>query len=130
MGKAVPFQIPIGVCGSGTSSKPIVQPAEAWLNAEDYKEAAVDAVIWENKTSAGTLNLLLETAVAPEGPWTPIATFAGVTTGGYCVTTKYFTSREGGTNKFERLLRWSLDRSDATLGDWELCFRFCAVLKE
>jgi hypothetical protein len=64
-------------------------------------DVALDILILQHTAGTGIVNLVLETSISAEGPWTPLATFAG----GYCKTTKYFTAREGGTDKFERFIR-------------------------
>jgi len=115
----------VTIKGATTFSEPLVQSARLWLDAVEYKEVALDVLILQNTAGTGTLVLGIETAVSAEGPWTTIATFGA----GYCHATKYFATREGATAQFKRLLRWKLDRSDATLADWRTTFRICAVLK-
>ena len=80
-------------------------------------------LVLQNTSTAGNANIVLQTAVSAEGPWTDLATF-GL---GYCRTIKYFTSNEPGTDQFERFIRWQIDRSAAT--NWETSFRICAVMK-
>ena len=123
MGKAIPMQPWITLKGAGSSSTAVVQPASQWLNGENFQQAAIDMLVLQNTSTAGNANIVLQTAVSAEGPWTDLATF-GL---GYCRTIKYFTSNEPGTDQFERFIRWQIDRSAAT--NWETSFRICAVMK-
>ena len=126
MGKTIPTQRLITVKGAGNSTTPIVQAAGMWIDGRDFKDVAIDVLVLQNTAAVSNASLVLETAMSSEGPWTAIATFGA----GYCKTIKYFTSREGGTDKFERFIRYKIDRSGGTLSDWTLCFKLCATLKE
>jgi len=99
------------VKGTEASTAVIIQRKDTWVDAAQY----LNAVVGLRVLTHTNCTLSLETAVSPEGPWTSIADFTGATQ-----TTKYFTSREDGTNKFQRFLRWKLDRSVA---DWQTSFR-------
>ncbi len=125
MGISIPMQPLVTYKGAATSTTPIIQPAALWLNGQDAMETGLDILILQQAAGTGTLNLVLETSISAEGPWTPLATF----TGGYCKTTKYFTAREGGTDKFQRFIRWKLDRSAPTLAEWYITFRICATVR-
>jgi hypothetical protein len=124
MGQARPMQ-PWTTLKGDVTMDDIIQPAKLWVDGGNFMEAAIDTQILLNAANTGTPELHLETAVAPEGPWTTLATFGT----GYTHSVNYFTTREGGTKKFEKLIRWKLKLSDGTLGDWEITFRICAVLK-
>jgi len=125
MGIAIPMQPLVTFKGAASGANPIIQPAVLWLNGQDATEVALDILILQHTAGTGIVNLVLETSISAEGPWTPLATFAG----GYCKTTKYFTAREGGTDKFERFIRWKLDRSGPTLASWTTTFRICATVR-
>jgi len=89
----------------------LVQARSRIVDALEFKEAIVGVQILTHTNCT----LEIETALSLEGPWTTIASFTGAT-----VTTKHFTSREEGTNKFTRYLRWALDRNAA---NWKTCFK-------
>ncbi len=126
MGKTYPMQPWVTLKGSTNYLDALVQPASGWVNGDNFKEAVMDFNVIGNTVSTGTTlcDLLVQTAVAPEGPWTDIATIST----GYCRTTKYFTSNEGGTDQFDRFLRWRLDPSGA-VGDWTITFKICTTMK-
>ena len=86
----------------------------------------IDVRILQNtaQTPGNEASLVIETALEPVGPWTGLVTYGSA---GYTHSTTYFTSREGGTNKFGRYLRWVIDRSTAE--NWEIAFRINATLK-
>lgn len=97
--------------GSSASTEIIIQRRDTWVDAESNKEAVVSIQVLTHTNCT----LSLQTAVMPEGPWTSIADFTAATN-----TTKYFSSTESATNKFQRFLRWKLDRSVA---NWQTGFR-------
>jgi hypothetical protein len=97
--------------GSEASTDEIIQRRETWVDAESNKEAVVCIQVLTHTNCT----LSLQTAVMPEGPWTNIANFTAATN-----TTKYFSSTEAATAKFQRFLRWKLDRSVA---NWQTGFR-------
>ena len=127
MGKSIPMQSLITVKGASYSTTPVIQTAKGWLNAEDYKEACIDMLILENTATTAVCCAILEieTAISAEGPWKTLATYGN----GYCKTELYLTSNEGGTDRFERFLRWKLDRGTESPEAWKICFRICAVVK-
>lgn len=125
MARPIPMQPVITLMGDSTSASDIIQPVVGWLDAAQYKEATIDMLMLQNTASCGNATVILETSIATEGPWTSIASFGA----GYCKTIKYFTSNEGGTDQFERFIRWRIDRTHAALSNWETCFRICAVVK-
>ena len=125
MGISVPMQPWITLKGATSSTSEIIQPAKNWLNAQDYKQVAIDVLLLENKATTGYAILELETSIAPEGPWTSLATFGA----GYCKAINYFTTDSSATSKFERFIRWKIDQSTGTPTAWEACFRICAVVK-
>ena len=128
MGSAIPMQRWITLCGAANSAVPVIQSQSGWLDGMNFKDAAIDVLILRNNAGTAQQILYLETAIAPEGPWTVIATY---NTGGYQHDIKYFTTTNGATNSFERFIRWRLDISASApaLAAWETCFRICAVVK-
>jgi len=104
----------------------IYQPGRMWLVLEEEKEVALDVMILNSTVSAGSTlaSLVIETAPAPEGPWTAVGTF----TTAYTQTRLFLTSREGGTAQFQRLLRHKIDPTQAS-GDWAMTSRICATMK-
>ena len=126
MGRAIAMQPWLTLCGAADSAVPVIQSQSGWLDAMNFKDAAIDVLILRNDAGTAQQVLYLETAISPEGPWTVIATY---NTGGYQHDLKYFTTTNGATNSFERFIRWRLDIDVATLADWETCFRICAVVK-
>jgi len=97
--------------GALASTIPIIQVRPRWVDALASKDAILGVQVFQHTNCT----LQIQTALVPEGPWTTIASFTGST-----VTTKYFTSREDGTNKFDRYLRWQLDRNAA---NWKTGFK-------
>jgi hypothetical protein len=126
MGKTFKMQPWITMKGHTGYLDPLIQPATGWVNGENFKDAVVDIKIASNTVSAGSdlAELAIQTAVAPEGPWQTITTL----TPAYTEVAKYYTSREGGTDQFERFLRWKMDGTGAS-GDWTMTFKICATLK-
>jgi len=124
MGKTFAMQPWVTMKGASIYTDDLIQPTTGWVNGENFKEAVVDFAVVGNTVASGTMSLILETSVSPGEPWTSIATISDA----YCRTTKYFTSREGGTSKFDRFLRWKLDPSSAG-GDWTITFKICTTLK-
>jgi len=116
----------ITIKGSTSYTTALLQPVEGWVNGENFPEAALNLALVGNVASTGSTlcSLVIETASAPEGPWSAIATLSAA----YCQTTKYFTTRESGTNKFERFLRWKLDPV-GVIGNWTTTFKICADMK-
>ena len=112
--------------GATVYASEILQPSYMWIDGAAEREATIDVHVLGNTVSTGSTlcDLVLQSAAVPEGPWFAIATISDA----YCRTTKYFTSDEGGTSKFDRLMRWKLDPSSAT-GNWSITFRLCATLK-
>jgi len=128
MGKTIAMQPWITLKGCTAYTAVLIQPVEGWINGENFTDAALNISLVGGLTSAGNTlcSLVIETASAPEGPWSPIATIAAA----YSQTTKYFTSRASeNTDKFERFLRWKLDPSLVTAADWTMTFKICATVK-
>lgn len=129
-GRTFPMQPWITLKGSTQTTTAIVQPGKDWLDGQGYKEAGLNLEILENTPSTTPSVLVLETAIAPEGPWTPLASFGGGTWGaGYTCTSLYFTAREGGTDLYQRFIRWKLDNSFSSSAVWTATFRICATLR-
>jgi len=111
MGKSFELSPWTTLKGTVSSTQEIIQRRATWVDAESYKDAVIGVEILTHTNCT----LSLQTAVAPEGPWTTLASFTGTTQ-----TTKYYTSRETGTDKFDRFIRWKLDRSAA---NWQTSFK-------
>jgi hypothetical protein len=120
MGKTVAMQPWVTIKNAVNGTFYVIQPAADWVNAENFTEAAIN--IFVAGATGSTANLCLETGAAPEGPWRQI----GSSLSGTAVTVWYFTSREGGTDQFERFLRWKVG---GTSGVWSRTFKLCATLK-
>jgi len=110
----------IGTTGATTA---IIQAAREWVDGEQSKEAIFDVQLLQGCTN---VTLMLETAVAGQGPWREIAKFD---TSSITQTAVYATSREGGGCQFERFIRWKLDRSNVATSPWTTCFKICVTLK-
>jgi len=93
------------VKGTTASTSDIVQRRETWADCMSFKEAVISVQILDHTNCTVTI----QTSLAPEGPWTDLFDFTAVTN-----TTKYATSREGGSTQFDRYLRWKIDRSVAS----------------
>lgn len=126
MAHAKAMQRLLTLCGTIDSVVPIIQSPDGWIDGKDFKEVAMDVLLLRNNDTIGQQILYLETAIAPEGPWTVIATY---NTPGYQHHQEYFTTTSGATDQFQRFIRWRLDISDNTLADWATCLRICAVVK-
>jgi hypothetical protein len=124
MAVSKPMQRLLALTGTGNSTTAIFQNRELWLDGLGFKEITIDLLLLQNKASAGTAILGFETSIFQEGPWTTLATYGA----GYTHSLLHMTAREGGTTKFERYVRWKLDRSDGALANWETCFRICATM--
>jgi hypothetical protein len=100
------------------------QPIEGWLDLKDCEEAALSVSVFE-RSPAASLGLLIQTATVAEGPWTTLVAFTGATVP---LETKVFlTCKEGGTNRFERYVRWAADARFP--GNWRICFKIDAVVR-
>jgi len=97
--------------GTSGSTEEIIQRRDTWVDAESLKEAVICIQVLTHTNCT----LSIQTAVMPEGPWTSIADFTASTN-----TTKYFSSTEAATDKFQRFLRWKIARPAA---NWETGFR-------
>ena len=111
----------------GTTSyvDPIVQPQARCADAEQADQVALGISILGNTVGAGSLcNLLIQTALVPEGPWATLTTITAAAT----EANAYYTTDEEGTNRFQRFLRWKLDPSGCG-GDWSMTFKIDGVMK-
>ncbi len=128
MGKTIAMQPWITLKGSPAYTAVLIQPVEGWVNGENFTEAALNIALAGSLTTSGSTlcSLVIETASAPEGPWSAVATVNAAS----LQTTMYFTSRASeNTDKFERFLRWKLDPSLVTASDWTMTFKICATMK-
>jgi hypothetical protein len=113
----------LSLIGTTGVTAAIIQPSPFWVDGQQAKEAVFDVQILQGHTG---LTLMLETAVAGQGPWREIESYD---TNTITQTALYATSREGGGTQFERFLRWKLDRRNATPSPWTTCFKICVTLR-
>jgi len=104
MGTTFPMQPWTTRRGVAATTFNMVQPRDLWVDGKDAEEVCLGLEMPCNTVSAGSTycSLVFETAMAEEGPWTTLLTVADAN---FTRTTRYFTAREGGTNKFQRFIR-------------------------
>ena len=128
MGKTYPMQKWVTIRGLSATKFNIVQPAETWVDGDDADEVCLAIAMPSNTVSAGATYcaLVIQTASSPEGPWTGLLTIADAN---FTQTTRYYTSSEGGTNRFQRFLRWQITPPSDLSGNWAMTFKICATVR-
>jgi len=127
MGKTYDMQPWVTMRGAQATTFNIVQPAETWVDGENADEVCLDITMPCNVVSAGSTYcaLVVETSSAPGGPWTSLLTISDAN---FTRTTLYWTSKEGGTNRFQRFIRYQLVPG-AVSGNWTMTFKICATVR-
>ena len=127
-GRTFPTQPWTTIRGVSATKFNIVQPAQMWVDGDTADEVCLEIAMPCNTVSAGATYcaLVIQTASSPEGPWTGLLTIADAN---FTQTTRYFTSHESGTNRFQRFLRWQIAPPSDLSGNWTMTFRICATMR-
>ena len=112
----IKFQPGIAFEGRSATAGQIIQPTSGWLDGDSADSYRMDVKIL---SMSATLSLVIESAPAPEGPWTAATSFTTVT------ATNIVLSSEGGAQNFSRFVRWRVDLTGA--GAWNVCFQLLAT---
>ena len=126
-GRTFPMQPWTTRRGVSATTFNMVLPREYWVDGEDAEEVCLAVDMPCNVVSAGSTYcaLVFETASCVEGPWTSLLTIADAN---FTKTTRYFTSKESGTNKFQRFIRYQIVPG-AVSGNWTMTFKICASVR-
>lgn len=121
-----PMQRWVTIKGSTVYTGDIVQPQADCADGEQADQMSFTIKILGNTVATGTTicSLLMQEALAVEGPWNTVNTLTAAST----VVRQYYTSDEEGTNNFQRFMRWKLDPSGC-IDDWSICFKIDGVMK-
>lgn len=132
MGTVIKMQPWTGVEIGGTDSSggDIPQPSELWLDLKEADQVALSISVLERHPAA-SVQLLIQTAVVPEGPWTDLVTFEGATLPIATDSKVFLTCNAYGEEykRFERYLRWMLKTKPLVGIVWSACFKIDAIVR-
>jgi|GEM_PF-3129371 hypothetical protein len=132
MGTVVKMQPWLGLEFDGTDSNgaDAAQPSEDWLDLKEASEVALSVHIQE-RYPAASVQLVIQTAVVPEGPWSDVAVFDGDTPPVSTESKVFLTANAYGeeNKKFERYLRWMVKSEPLSSTVWSVCFKIDAIVR-